>query len=142
MLQPIYRPSSQSDLLYLPLFASRVPAGFPSPAADYQERMLDLNEYLIQDAAATFMLRVSGDSMSGAGIASGDLLVVDRALLPQHGQIVLAVVDGDFTVKRLYRQHGRLELRAENPAYAPICLADGQELQIWGVVTACIKRFA
>ena len=142
MPQHVYHLPMQPCSLPLPLFASRVPAGFPSPAADYQERMLDLNEYLIQDAAATFMLRVSGDSMSGAGISSGDLLVVDRALAPQHGQIVLAVVDGDFTVKRLHRQHGRLELRAENPAYAPICLHEGQELQIWGVVTACIKRFA
>nr|WP_294865298.1 translesion error-prone DNA polymerase V autoproteolytic subunit [uncultured Pseudogulbenkiania sp.] len=134
-------PTSDPVCLSVPVYGARVPAGFPSPADDYLERTLDLNQYLIEDAAATFMVRVAGDSMSGAGIGNGDILIVDRSIAPAHDQIVLATVDGEFTVKRLYQRSDRVALLPENPAYPPIELHNGQELQVWGVVTACIKKF-
>lgn len=124
----------------LPLFGSRVAAGFPSPADDYLEGHLDLNRYLIDDTAACFMVRVSGDSMLDAGIHDGDLLVVNRSLPVRHGHIVLAVVNGEFTVKRLHQRDGRTALLPENPAYPPIEIGPGQELQVWGVVSACVRR--
>ena len=123
-----------------PLLLSRVPAGFPSPAEDYVEGSLDLNEHLVAHREATFFMRVQGHSMTGAGIQDGDLLVVDRSLEAGHGDIVVAVVDGELTVKRLWRRGGRVRLLAENPAFAPIELKDGQELAVWGVVTSVIHR--
>ena len=116
-------------------------AGFPSPADDYVEAFLDLNEHLIEHKEATFFVQATGDSMTGAGIQEGNLLVVDRALEARHGDIVIAVIDGDLTVKRLDKRRGKIRLVAENPAYAPIELKDGQELTIWGVVTSVIQRF-
>ena len=124
-----------------PLFGHKVRAGFPSPADDYVEAFLDLNEHLIEHKEATFFVRATGDSMTGAGIQEGNLLVVDRALEARHGDIVIAVIDGDLTVKRLDKRRGKIRLVAENPAYAPIELKDGQELTIWGVVTSVIQRF-
>ena len=125
----------------LPLFISRVQAGFPSPADDYLEGALDLNEYLIKRPAATFFLRVTGDSMTGAGIHSGDLLIVDKSVTPADGMIVIAVVDGELTVKRLYSRHGKIRLEAENPAYRPIPIGSGQDLHVWGVVIHAIRSF-
>ncbi|OQS10042.1 error-prone repair protein UmuD [Chromobacterium violaceum] len=125
----------------LPLVLSPVRAGFPSPADDYLDDSINLHDYLVTDPPATFIVRVRGDSMIGAGIAAGDLLVVDKGLTANHGDIVIAVLDGEFTVKRLHRMRGRCALIAENPAYPPIQLADGQELEIWGVVRGCVKRF-
>lgn len=125
----------------LPLFGHKVRAGFPSPADDYVEAFLDLNEHLIEHKEATFFVQATGDSMTGAGIQEGNLLVVDRALEARHGDIVIAVIDGDLTVKRLDKRRGKIRLVAENPAYAPIELKDGQELTIWGVVTSVIQRF-
>ena len=123
-----------------PFFLARISAGFPSPADDYMESALDLNAYLVRNPAATFMVRVGGDSMAGAGIADGDLLVVDRSEEAVHGKIVVAVLDGELTVKRLQiRKHVRL-LVPENPKYKPLRIEPGQELQIWGVVTGVIKR--
>ncbi|CRI63854.1 DNA polymerase V [Thiocapsa sp. KS1] len=116
-----------------------VRAGFPSPAEDDQEEAIDLNALLAPNAEATFLLRVSGLSMSEAGIDDGDVLVVDRALEPAHGRIVVAVVDGEFTVKRLHRRDGRIALEAAHPDYPPILLSEGQELSVWGVVTRVIK---
>lgn len=124
-----------------PLFGHKVKAGFPSPADDYVEAFLDLNEHLIEHKEATFFVQASGDSMTGAGIQEGNLLVVDRALEAQHGDVVIAVIDGELTVKRLDKRRGRIRLIAENPAYEPIELKDGQELSIWGVVTSVIQRF-
>ena len=121
-----------------PLFAHTVRAGFPSPADDYVAETLDLNDYLIRHREATFFVRARGHSMTGAGIHDDDLLVVDRALTPRHGSIVIAVVDGEFTVKRLEKRNGRIRLRAEHADYAPIEFQDGQELQLWGVVTQVI----
>ncbi len=133
-------PASNPPLLPLTLFASPVCAGFPSPADDYVASTLDLNEYLIAHKEATFFLRATGHSMIGAGIHDGDLLVVDRSLNPSHRSIVIAVVDGEFTVKRLYTRAGRILLLAENPDFAPIEFGEGQELQVWGVVTNVIHR--
>ena len=136
-----WRPDEEAAARQLPLYGNRVPAGFPSPADDYLESTLDLNRYLIHDAPATFMVRVKGESMIGAGIAEGDILVVEKGREALHDQIVLAVVDGEFTVKRLYRRDGRVALLPENPAFAPIEVRDGRELTVWGVVTACVKKF-
>ncbi len=132
------RPLSQPARLPLPPFSHAGRAGFPSPADDYISDTLDLNEHLIRHKEATFFLRAKGHSMTGAGIQDGDLLVVDRSLAPTHRTIVIAVVDGEFTVKRLYKHAGKIHLLAENPDYAPIELQDGQELQVWGVVTSVI----
>lgn len=141
MITVFFCPDASPPRLAIPVFTSRVPAGFPSPADDYLETVLDLNALLIADPPATFMVRVAGDSMVGAGIASGDILVVDRGLTPAHGDIVLAIVDGDFTVKRLHKRGTRIALIPENKAYNSIELHDGQELQVWGVVTGCVKQF-
>jgi DNA polymerase V len=119
--------------LRLPLAASTVAAGFPSPADDYIDAGIDLNEALIRHPSSTFFLRVSGDSMIEAGIQHGDLLVVDRSLEPRPGLIVVAVLDGAFTLKRLVRHHGRLRLEAANSAYPPLELHHCGDVQIWGV---------
>lgn len=139
MSQPV--PVSISPLI-LPLAEATVRAGFPSPAADFSVRRLDLNDILITHPQATFLLRVRGDSMRDIGIDDGDTLVVDRALTPQHGSIVVAVLDGEFTVKQLYKRAGRFKLKAGNPTYPDIIPTADQVVEIWGVVTACIKRFA
>ncbi len=133
-------PSPNPQRAERPLFLSRVPAGFPSPAEDYVEGSLDLNEHLIEHREATFFVRVKGQSMTGAGIADGDLLVVDRSLEAGDGDIVVAVVDGELTVKRLSRRGGRVRLLAEHPGFAPIEFRDGQELTVWGVVTSIVRR--
>lgn len=128
----------------LPLMAASVIAGFPSPAEQYVERPLDLNELLVARPAATYFVRAEGDSMRGAGIRSGDLLVVDRSLEPEDGSVVIACVDGEFTVKILRRDHdsGAVRLEAANPAYPPISFSGEMELRVFGVVTAVIHRFA
>ena len=126
----------------LPLLLNRVPAGFPSPADEYAETALDLNTYLIRNKTATFFFRVIGDSMTAANIHDGDLLVVDRSIEPRHGHIVLAVLNNEYTVKRLHQLNGVIELRAENSAYPPICFREHDELQVWGVVTGAVSRFA
>lgn len=127
----------QTDLRR-PLFACGVSAGFPSPADDYIQGRLDLNELMIRHPAATFFVRVAGDSMIGAGIHHDDILVVDRSLEPISGKVVIAVVDGELTVKRLFRQNGTVRLLAENPAYPPLDLPEGSECEIWGVVVFVI----
>lgn len=121
--------------------ASPVFAGFPSPAEQYQEAPLDLNELLVKHPAATFFVRAAGESMTGAGIRPGDILVVDRALDAGSGSIVIAAVDGEFTVKYLRKHRNRVCLEAANPAYPPICFTAGMELQVFGVVTAVIHRY-
>ncbi|QNJ05860.1 DNA polymerase V/ subunit D [Synechococcus sp. MEDNS5] len=124
---------SQRHPLLLPLAGERVAAGFPSPADDYVEVGIDLNDQLIRHPTSTFFLRVSGDSMTGAGIHDGDLLVVDRSLDPRPGRVVVAVLDGGFTLKRLARHRGRLRLEAANPDYPPLELEGCGDMQIWGV---------
>ncbi|MEI7894961.1 MAG: translesion error-prone DNA polymerase V autoproteolytic subunit [Myxococcales bacterium] len=128
-------------VLPLPLFGCRVPAGFPSPADDHLEDSLDLNDRLVQHPAATFFVRVQGDSMTGAGIHHGDLLVVDRACEPKSGAIVVAVINGDLTVKRLLVHDDQVMLVPENTKYRPIEIGDGNELVIWGVVVHAIHSF-
>jgi len=123
-----------------PLLASRVEAGFPSPADDYVERTLDLNAEVITHPAATFFLRAGGRSMQGAGIHDGDLLVVDRSVHAEDGMVVVAVVDGEFTVKRLDRRGTTPVLRAEHPGYPPISIGPDTEVAIWGVVTWVLHR--
>ena len=124
------------------LLSHRISAGFPSPAGDYVEDGLDLNNYLVQNKPATFMFTVRGESMIVAGIHDGDKVVVDRALKAQHNDIVIAVINGEYTIKRLYQYRGRIELRPENPDYSPITFSDGYELQIWGVVVGVVRRYA
>jgi DNA polymerase V len=124
----------------LPVCTWTVPAGFPSPAADHTRKELDLNEHLIRNKEATFIFRVKGDSMIGAGIYDGDELIVDRSIDARHGNVVLAVLNNEFTVKRLYRRSGRVQLVAENPHYPPIVIKEGEELLIWGVVTRNLHK--
>jgi DNA polymerase V len=138
---PCWRLVSDPDSSCLPLYSGKVAAGSPTTADEGLEDTLDLNRYLIDDASSTFMVRVKGDSMQGAGIGEGDLLLVERGREARHGQIVLAIIDGEFTVKRLHQRAGKLALLPENPAFAPIELLPGQEMSIWGVVSACIKKF-
>jgi DNA polymerase V len=124
----------------LPLYGSKVQAGFPSPADDFIEQHLDLNEYLIPHPAATFLVRAKGQSMINAGIFSGDILVVDKSLEPSHGKIVIAALDGELTVKRLYQKDGVVKLQPENPEFPDIIINTELETVIWGVVTNVIHE--
>ena len=131
-------PSACGTSLPRPLFLSGVSAGFPSPADDYLDRKLDLNEHLVRNPAATFFVRVAGDSMTGAGINDNDILVVDRSLEPCNGSIVIAVVNGELTVKRLLKNKNSCRLAAENPDYPDLEIDEETPLEIWGVVTYAI----
>lgn len=121
--------------------AGSVVAGFPSPAEQYLEPPLDLNELLVKRPAATYFVRVEGDSMVGKGIYDGDLLVVDRSLDPKDGDVVIANIDGEFTVKTLRKKIGKIGLQPENPKYPTIVLKGASELKVFGKVTAVIHRF-
>ncbi|HEX8659553.1 MAG TPA: translesion error-prone DNA polymerase V autoproteolytic subunit [Hymenobacter sp.] len=122
----------------LPLFGCLVPAGFPSPADDHLDAPFDLTRHLFRHPASTFLARVSGDSMTGAGIHSGDLVAVDRALQPRDGSIVVAVVEGEHTIKRLQLRAGQPWLVAENARYPPVAVDRSAGLVVWGVVTHVI----
>ena len=141
-LPRLYRAARAAPLCRLPLLLHRIPAGFPSPADEYAEAALDLNTYLVRNKTATLFFRVIGDSMTGANIHDGDLLVVDRSIEPRHGHIVLAVINNEYTVKRLYSMDGAIELHAENPVYPPLRFREHDELQVWGVVIGAVSRFA
>jgi DNA polymerase V len=136
-ISEIYRPSRRTHYSLL-LFTCPVSAGFPSPAEDYIEGKLDLNQHLIKNPVATFFVRVTGNSMIDAGIHSGDLLVVDRSIEPKDGKVVIAVVDGELLVKRLKLKNGQVSLVAENPDYPPLILQEGMSFEVWGVVTSVI----
>ena len=123
------------------LLKNTVCAGFPSPAEDLGAQRIDLTTLLVTHTQATYFLKASGHSMIEAGIFDGDIMVVDKAIKPRHGHIVVAVVDGDFTVKRLYQRAGRVKLRAANVTFPEIVPKEGQTIEVWGVVTATIKRF-
>lgn len=125
----------------LPWVGGTVPAGFPSPAADFQVKRHDLNDLLITHPAATFMWRARGLSMIELGIGDGDLLVCDRALIPKHGDRVIAELDGEFAVKQLFNRNGMVQLRSGNPTFPPIIFREGQLMTICGVVTASIRQF-
>ena len=124
-----------SEAIAILMAEATVPAGFPSPCADHAVKSIDLNEILLLRPQASFMFQVKGNSMIGAGIFDGDTLIVDRAMEPAHNHIVVAIVDGEFTVKRLYRRGGQVLLVSENPEFAPIEFKEGQELRIFGVAT-------
>jgi DNA polymerase V len=117
-----------------------VAAGFPSPAQDYFDGRIDLNAHLIKDITSTYVVRVTGDSMEGAGISDGDELIVNRALEPRDGSVVVAVLDGELTVKRLRLTGSGVVLQAENPRYPDIRVPALSELTIWGVVTRCLHH--
>lgn len=122
----------------LPLYGSKVAAGFPSPAEDYVVDNLDLNEHLIKHPAATFLVRVTGTSMINAGIHEDDILIVDRSIEPAPGKIVIAAIDGQLTVKRLQKQGNEFVLAPENPNYQPIRVNEEANVYIWGVVSNVI----
>lgn len=125
----------------LPLADASVRAGFPTPAADFGETRIDLMAELITHPQATYLLRVRGLSMMDDGLGDGDTIIVDRAIKPANGHIVVAVVDGEFTVKRLQIRAGHMKLKAANPTYPDITPKEGQTVEVWGVVTACVKQF-
>lgn len=126
----------------LPLADCAVRAGFPSPAEDFSGKRLDISTLLVEHPQATFLLRVAGPSMREYGIDDGDLIVVDKAIQPRHAHIVVAIIDGEFTVKALHQVNGTFRLKAGNPTYPDIVPKENQTLEIWGVVTSCVKRFA
>lgn len=126
-----------------PIYESKILAGqsrFPSAAQGYELEDLDLNQRYLTNPPATFFFRVAGDSMVNAGIQPGAVVVVDRSIKPKSGAVVVAVVDGEMIVKKLYKRGETVKLLSENPAYAPIEFSEGQELVIWGVVTAAINE--
>ncbi|MFQ6404709.1 LexA family protein [Methylophilus sp. 'Pure River'] len=137
-------PASLSPLKLLrPIYSGTVQAGqsrFPSPAQDYEQKFLDLNERYISNPPATFFFEVKGNSMEGAGIFEGDTVIVDRALKPKSSSIVIAAVDGEWMVKRLYKRGDTVKLLSEHPDHAPIAFSEGQELTIFGVVTYVIHQ--
>lgn len=124
----------------VPVFSSLVPAGFPSPADDYVDEQFDLNKLLFRHPEATYMIRVTGESMAGAEIHAGDLLAVDKHLDADHGDIVVAVVDGDCTVKRLELREQEWWLIPANPAYKPYHIQEADNVRIWGVVTHVVRE--
>ena len=123
------------------LLRNRVCAGFPSPAEDLGAQRIDLTQVLVTHPQATFFLQARGTSMIEAGIFDGDMLVVDRAVKPRHNHVVVAVVDGEFTVKYLYQRAGRIKLKSANPTFPEIVPREGQTIEVWGVVTATIEQF-
>lgn len=134
-LLSLTRPSKEMFRRQRALLRSAVPAGFPSPADDHVEQRLSLDEHLIQHRESTFFMRVSGESMHGLGIYDGDLLVVDRALPATHGSVVIAVLDGEFTVKQLLHTPAGQVLRAAHPAYPDTLIRHEQDFSVWGVVS-------
>jgi DNA polymerase V len=139
-VQGIFLPLPDAPKQYIPLGAVKVSAGFPSPAADYEDKRLDINDYLVHNPVSTFFFPVEGDSMQGAEIFAGDILVVDKSVRPRHGHIVIAFVDGERLVKRLFKRAGRVALVAENPVYPALEIQEGMELEVWGVVVGKFKR--
>lgn len=131
---------SKGKKVKIPLFICSVKAGFPSPADDYIDKKLDLNEYLIANKASTFFVKVIGDSMIGAGIFPNSILVVDRSIEVTNGKIVLAILNGEFTIKRFKKIRGKIQLIAENPKYQPIEIIEEHEFEVWGVVTSVINK--
>ncbi|MGE8045118.1 LexA family protein [Pseudomonas monteilii] len=126
----------------LPLYSFHVPAGFPSPAADHLEGHISLDELFAIRAPHVYLVKVEGDSMQGAGIYSGDLVIVDRGREPEHDDIVIAAVNSEPVCKRLYRRDGVVVLKSENPAYADRYILEGDDLVIWGVVRYSVRDHA
>tara|TARA_B100000003_G_scaffold161800_1_gene147599 strand:- start:921 stop:1343 length:423 start_codon:yes stop_codon:yes gene_type:complete len=137
VIKKIFKTNIQNKIYYQ-FYNCSVAAGFPSPADDYLEDKLDLNEYLIKHPAATFFVRVAGDSMINAGIYNNDIIIVDRSIKPKHGKIVVAALDGQMTIKRLYRRDDKIMLLPENELFKPIEILDSMDMVIWGVATNVI----
>ncbi len=135
-----YQPAEIRAILDLPFFISRVPCGFPSPAQDYIEQRIDLNQLLVSHPGATYFIRVSGDSMTEGGIDDGDMLIVDSSLTAGHGDIVVAAVSGEFTVKQLMLRPS-LYLRPMNARHADIAITDPDQFEVFGVVKHVVKTF-
>ncbi|MBZ9731425.1 translesion error-prone DNA polymerase V autoproteolytic subunit [Salegentibacter sp. JZCK2] len=135
----IYKKYSLHNLI-MPLSTNGISAGFPSPADDHLEDIIDLNEQLIRNKEATFFGRAEGDSMIGAGIGNGDLLVIDKSLRPKNQNIAVCFLDGEFTVKRIKIEKDIIWLVAENEKYQPIKVTSENDFVIWGIVTHCIKN--
>ncbi|EDA6732228.1 TPA: translesion error-prone DNA polymerase V autoproteolytic subunit [Salmonella enterica] len=133
-----FRPTELREIIYLPFFSYLVPCGFPSPAADYIEQRIDLNELLVSHPSSTYFVKATSDSMIDAGINDGDLLVVDSSRTAEHGDIVIAAVDGEFTVKRL-QLRPTVQLNPMNSAYSPIIVGSEDTLDVFGVVTFIVK---
>jgi DNA polymerase V len=123
----------------VPLAGADAKCGFPSPAEDYLDNPLDFNELLVSNPAATFAVHLAGDSMTGAGLFPGDIAVVDRSVAPTNNCIVLALLDGEFTVKRYRRRGNVITLLPENPAFSPIDITEDRAFEIWGVITRSIR---
>lgn len=139
----IEEPTLDPNIVELPLFSTKVAAGYPSEADDHVEKRLDLNDYLITQADATFFVRIIGDSMIDAGIFEGDIAVVDRARLASIGDTVLAVIDGEFTIKILNKaESGKPVLLPANPVFSPIEIKEGMNFEVWGVVTGTVRKFS
>lgn len=139
----------ESFAVYLPgkasgkavdFYLQNIPAGFPSPAEDFLEKRIDLNDYLIKNESATFLVKVEGTSMIGAGINHGDVLVVDRSIEPENNKIVLGVLNGEFTVKRLVKRENEVLLIPENESFQAIILTPEMSFQVWGVVTFVLHK--
>ncbi|MBN2455869.1 MAG: translesion error-prone DNA polymerase V autoproteolytic subunit [Sedimentisphaerales bacterium] len=135
----VYRPDSSTQYLQS-FFDVGVSAGFPSPAADYEEGKLDLNRHLIRNPAATFFVKANGDSMIGAGIHSGDILIVDRSLEPKDKSVVIAVINGELTVKKIRIRNRKIILEPENHNYPVQEITPDTDFEVWGVVTSVIHR--
>ena len=132
---------STTKIFKIPLLTDSVSAGFPSPADDYTEENIDLNEHLISNPFSTFFLRVKGDSMINAGIKDKDLIIVDKSLIAKPGNIVIAMIDGEFTIKRLSIKNDELYLKAENHNYPDFSFKNHIDVQIWGVVIYSIHSY-
>lgn len=135
----IFKPD-KSVIKELPLYSDLISAGFPSPAEDYIDKKLDLNEYLIKNRPATFLVKVNGSSMINSGIYDGDILVVDRSAEPANNKIVIGVIDGEFTVKRIIKKAKKLFLQPENENFKPIEITEDMDFKIWGIVTFAIHK--
>ncbi|MBN2143437.1 MAG: translesion error-prone DNA polymerase V autoproteolytic subunit [Candidatus Aureabacteria bacterium] len=139
VIKEIYR-FEDGHKVMCPIFESRVAAGFPSPADDFIERKLDLNEFLVRHPSSTFFVRVSGDSMIGAGINHNDILIVDRSLEVSDKAVIIAVLDGELTVKRYREKDGKKYLMSENPRFKPMEIGEKTPFELWGVVTSVIHK--
>ena len=129
----------KSSKLKAPLVEG-IRAGFPSPAEDFAEPTLDLNRYVIKNPASTFYARIAGDSMEGAGIGDGDIVVIDKSLEPKDGNIAVCFIDGEFTLKRILLDNGRLWLQPANPKFKAIEITEENHFLVWGVVTHVVKN--
>lgn len=135
----IFRPG-QGKPLEFDLYTTKISAGFPSPADDFLDRKLDLNEYLVRNPSATFLVRVNGNSMVNAGISDGDILIIDRSVEATDGKVVIGVINGEFTVKRIMKKGKKIFLKPENEKFSPIEITEDMDFKIWGVVVYTIHK--